>query len=88
MPIIQQIESGALLLPLDLYKERKETSKMTAISPFETCDFILRHLRTSCLNFAIKETCLHDHQEVLLPKALEDMQLLTIPPASQLSPNL
>jgi DNA repair exonuclease SbcCD ATPase subunit len=29
---------------------------MAANSPFETCDLILRHVKTSCLNFAIQET--------------------------------
>jgi hypothetical protein len=32
------------------YLIQKETSKMAAISPFETCDLILRHVKTSCLN--------------------------------------
>ena len=27
-----------------------------SISPFETCDMILNHVRSSCLNFAIQET--------------------------------
>jgi hypothetical protein len=38
------------------YLIQKETSKMAAISPYESCDLVLRHVRTSCLNFAIQET--------------------------------
>ena len=37
--------------------DSEEFSKMSASnSPFETCDLILNHVRSSCLNFAIQET--------------------------------